>query len=191
MSTPARELQLSMEEYLEIEEKSAVRHEYVSGRMFAMVGATEAHDAIVNNLNFRIRSQIQGSECRIFSSSMKVLIEATGNFYYPDLMVSCEPYSPKSVFKRAPCLIVEVLSPSTKSTDQREKLQAYQTIDSLSEYAIVFQDERRIELYKRAGRSWIPTIYEAAETVLLNPAPNLQIVLPLDEVYEGVLDFLA
>lgn len=188
MSLPARELQISRMEYLELEEESDIRHEYVGGRIFAMVGATEAHELIVNNLNYRIRSQLQGSGCRIFTSSMKLLIKASGNFYYPDVMISCEPYAAKSVYKEAPCLIVEVLSPSTEGIDRREKLQAYQTIDSLKEYIIVSQDERQIELYRRVGDHWEPSVHRGKDRILLKSLSPTDLCLSLDEIYEGVLD---
>jgi len=72
MSVPAHSLQLSIDEYLDLEEASDVRHEFVSGRMFAMAGATQAQDAIVINLTVLIGSKVQGSGCRLFSSDMKI-----------------------------------------------------------------------------------------------------------------------
>jgi Uma2 family endonuclease len=188
MSLPAHELQLSPEDYLELEQKSEVRHEYVRGRAFAMAGVTEAHDAIVVNLTVLVGSQIRGSGCRVFSSDMKLRVEATGSFYYPDLMVSCEAYAAKAVFKESPSLIFEVLSPSTSDIDRREKLQAYQTIDSLKEYAIVYQDERKIELYRRTSSSnWVAAVYQGVEYFVLNPIPTKEIKLSLDDIYEGVI----
>ncbi|HEY9871564.1 MAG TPA: Uma2 family endonuclease [Candidatus Obscuribacterales bacterium] len=187
MSIPAHDLQLSVEEYLRLEESSDVRHEYVSGRIFAMVGSTEAHNAIVVNLTIAIGSQIRGSGCRAFSTDMKLRVEATNSFYYPDVMVSCESYQAKAIFKQAPCLLIEVLSPSTIDIDRREKLLAYQNITSLNEYAIVYQEERRVELYKRRENEWTVTVHTGADSLVLTPAPGLELNVSLDEVYEGVL----
>lgn len=187
MSVPAHDLQLSVEEYLQREESSEERHEYVSGRIFAMVGSTEAHNAIVVNLTVAIGSQVRGSGCRAFSTDMKLRVEATNSFYYPDVMVSCESYEARAIFKQAPCLLIEVLSPSTADIDRREKLLAYQTIASLHEYAIVYQDERRVELYKRRGNEWAVTVHTGADSFVLTPAAGLELNLSLDEVYEGVL----
>ncbi len=188
MSLPAHELHLSAEDYLELEQKSDVRHEYVRGRVFAMAGVTKAHDAIVVNLTVLVGSQIRGSGCRVFSSDMKLRVTATGSFYYPDLMVSCEAYSPKAIFNESPSLIVEVVSPSTSDIDRREKLQAYQTISSLNEYAIVYQDERKIELYRRVlPNNWAATIYQGSEYFVISSIPAVEIKLSLDDIYESVI----
>ncbi|HEY9719496.1 MAG TPA: Uma2 family endonuclease [Trichormus sp.] len=186
MSLPAHDLQLSQEDYLELEEKSCVRHEFVNGRAFAMVGGTEAHDRIVTRLTVRATLQLGQSDCRVLSCGMKLRIAASGNFYYPDLMVSCEPYSATSLFKTAPCLIFEVLSPSTQDIDRREKLQAYQSIASLSAYAMFAQDERRVEVYKRTGTGWTPTIHTESDLITLVCAGDLELKFSLDAIYEGV-----
>lgn len=188
MSTPAHNLQLSAEEYLKFEEESDVRHEFVSGRIFAMAGATEAHDTIVVNLTILIGSKIKGSGCRLFSSDMKVKVKSVESYYYPDLMVSCEPYSAKSVYKEAPCLVVEVLSPSTRDIDLREKLLAYKTLVSLKEYLIVYQEERRAELYRRSlDDDWTVSVHQSADSLRLSPAPGLEIEIPIQDIYDGVI----
>ena len=188
MSVPAHSLQLSIDEYLDLEQASDVRHEYVSGRMFAMAGATQAHDAIVINLTVLIGSKVPASGCRLFSADMKIKVEATQSVYYPDLMVSCEPYSARSIFAKAPCLVVEVLSPSSVDVDRREKLLAYRTLASLNEYLIVYQSERKVELYKRVGDDWTGYVYTGDDAFVLSPAPKLEVAISLDEVYAGVFD---
>jgi Uma2 family endonuclease len=188
MSVPAHSLQLSIDEYLDLEAASDVRHEYVGGRMFAMAGATQAHDAIVINLTVLIGSKIQASGCRLFSADMKIRVEATHSVYYPDLMVSCEPYSAKSIFAKAPCLVVEVLSPSSIDVDRREKLLSYRTLTSLQEYLIVYQSERKVELYKQVGEDWTGYVYTGDDVFELNPAPNLEVAISLDQLYAGVFD---
>src|SRR5579871_5059323 len=106
MSIPAENLHLSVDEYLKLEESSIVRHEYVGGRTFAMVGSTEAHNAIVTNITGIIWSKVRGTGCRVFAADMKVRVEGASSFYYPDVMVTCEPFSAKSVYKTSPNLIV-------------------------------------------------------------------------------------
>jgi Uma2 family endonuclease len=186
MSLPAHDLQLSQEEYLEFEERSSVRHEFVNGRAFAMVGGTKAHDMIVTNLTVLAKLQLKQSDCRVFSSGMKLRIDSTGNFYYPDLMVSCESYSPESLFNRAPCLVFEILSPSTQDIDRREKLQAYQSIPSVRAYAMFAQAERRVEVYKRTEIGWTPLVYTNDDHISLPCTGDLELKLALDEIYEGV-----
>jgi len=112
---------MATDEYLEFEEQAAVRHEYVRGQIFAMTGSAEAHNVISGNLFAALHNFLQGTGCRVFQNDMKVRVEAADCFYYPDIMVTCEPYEAKSVFKNSPRLIIEVLSPSTKHIDRREK----------------------------------------------------------------------
>lgn len=188
MSVPAHELQISVDEYLRLERKSDVRHEYVSGRVFSMVGATQAHDAIVVNLTVLIGSAVKNSGSRLFSSDMKVRIAKSESFYYPDLMVSCEPFLAKGVFIEAPCLIVEVLSPSTSDIDRREKLLAYKSLSSLKEYAIVYQEERRVEIYARAPEDWQVSVYTGTDSFFLSPLKSTQISVSLNDIYAGVME---
>jgi Uma2 family endonuclease len=188
MGIPAHDLQLSPDEYLELEESAVIRHEYVRGRIFAMTGATEAHNAIVSNLHLLIGSKIRGSGCRSYVNDMKVKVEATNSIYYPDLMVTCESFSAKSLFKLSPCLIIEVLSPSTADIDCREKLMAYQTISALIDYAIVYQDQRRVELYHRQADAWTVSVFVDRDSFVLNPSATLPVTLSLDEIYDGIID---
>lgn len=187
MSLPASNLHVSVDEYLKQEQSSDVRHEYVSGRIFAMVGSTEAHNTIVMNIALAVGSKIKASGCRLFVSDMKIRVKAVDSFYYPDLMVTCEPFSAKSVYKTSPNLIVEVLSPSTADIDRREKLLAYKTIVGLNQYAIVYQDERKIELYTRVGSDWKVNLYQGKDPLVFKPTTALELAVSLDEIYDGVV----
>ena len=101
---------LSPEEYLARELESLVKHEYVSGYVFAMAGASKAHVILVGNLVTLLRSHLRGSGCDVYASDMKLRVEKRNCFYYPDLMVSCDdrdrtgdPY-----FIQFPKLVIEV-----------------------------------------------------------------------------------
>ena len=153
-----------------------------------MVGGTEAHNLLVSNLHVIIGAAIKGTGCRSFVANMKVRVEATNSFYYPDLMVTCKKYSASSLYKTSPRLIVEVLSPSTMEIDRREKLAGYQSIDTLLEYLIVYQDQRRVELDRRNGNSeWHVTLFERQDFVVLRPTESTEIDVGLDDIYDGVI----
>lgn len=189
MALPAHELKLAEDEYLKLEESSAVRHEYVDGRIFAMTGATYAHNVIGTNLTVAFGARLRGSECRLFANDMKVKIESTGTFYYPDLMISCgEAFTAGSVYSSSPCLIAEILSPSTVDIDRREKLLAYKSIASLKQYAIIYQDQRRVELYSREGNNWEVSVLQEHDNLKLNLIAGLEMSISLDEIYESVID---
>ena len=84
MSLPARFLHISSDEYLAMEAKSSVRHELVSGQMFAMAGASEAHNVIAGNIFAILRARLRGTGCRAHIFDMKTKVEKTEDFYYPD-----------------------------------------------------------------------------------------------------------
>jgi Uma2 family endonuclease len=186
MPDEAKILYMTVEEYLEAEERATIRHEYVDGQVFAMSGATDAHNLIAGNLYALMHGHLRGSGCRAYINDMKVQIQSRKSFYYPDIMVTCEPFSAKSVFKDAPTLLIEVLSPSTRQIDRREKLVAYKQIDTLKEYLVVYQDRRRVEVYRRDRNGhWELTVASGKEELLLQSLPTGPLALSLDIIYDG------
>lgn len=174
----------SVAEYLDGEPLSDIRHEYVDGEIYAMAGAGEAHNLIAGNVFSKLRNLVRGGPCRVFISDMKLHVATWNAFYYPDVMVICDPGDVQSLYKQNPSLVVEVLSPSTESIDRREKMLAYRTLPSLREYLLIAQDRRHVELYRRAADdSWMLTTLAEAGTV---PLDCVQASLTLDEVYEDV-----
>lgn len=148
---PRRKGDVSVEEYLEGERHAEVRHEYIDGAVYAMVGASDAHGLIVTAMAYALLPAARRKGCQLFTSDMKVRLEIGDQtlFYYPDLQVSCDPEDRERYFRTRPCLIVEVLSEGTERIDRREKLLAYQTLASLQEYLLVAQDERHVTVYRR------------------------------------------
>jgi Uma2 family endonuclease len=150
---------VSIPEYLEGEQLTEIRHEYIGGQVYAMGGASRAHGLISGNLFMALRQKARESKCQLFIADMKVRLKISGQdiFYYPDLLLSCDPDDREDFFCQSPCLIIEVLSESTERIDRREKMLAYQTLPSLQEYILVSQDERRVEIYRRRNE-WKPDI---------------------------------
>jgi len=177
---------MTVDEYLRYEQSSEQKHEYVSGYVFAMTGARQAHEIVCGNLFSLVRTHLRGSGCRAFQSNMKVKIATADIFYYPDLVVTCEPYEPESVMVQKPCLIGEVHSPSTKHIDRREKLVAYTQIESLREYLMVSPNKYRIELVrKNADGEWESTVYGKDDIVTLNSMPE-PLEIPVSEFYADI-----
>lgn len=187
MSWPAQSLNMTVEEYLEFEEHSDARHEYIDGQVYAMVGSSEAHNVITLNLATILRNHLRGSGCRAYMADMKLRIEATNAFYYPDVMVTCEPFKANSLFNRSPVLIAEVLSASTQEIDRREKLVAYKQLATLAEYLVISQDHRRVELYRKVSTGkWELHVFRDSEEINLHALPTGPFVLKLDELYDEV-----
>jgi len=139
-----------------MEELAETRSEFVNGLVVAMSGNTYPHVLIVDNLVLELNGQLRGKPCRMSSSQLKVKVELTGDYFYPDLVGICgspafEP--PGQLTLLNPSLIIEVLSPSTEAYDRGQKFLNYQQIPSLQEYLLVAQDEPRVELYTRGPNS--------------------------------------
>lgn len=183
MTHPARRDRfLTIEEYFALEEASATRHEYVDGEIYAMSGVTRTHSRIAMNIGARVWAAARGGPCRVHQSEVKLRVGRI--VYYPDVMVACGPAPADPRLEDAPCLLVEVLSPSTEPTDRREKLMVYRSIATLRTYLIVDQECRLVDRYWRdADGEWRhATLVDAGALPL--PCPAL--TLTLDEIYEGV-----
>ena len=171
-------------DYIALETGAAQKHEYVAGFVYAMAGAGERHNRIALNVAVRLRAAARGSHCGVYISDMKVRIENGPVYYYPDVMLSCEPAQPDSLFKEAPCLIAEVLSPTTAAIDTREKLRAYLGIASLRYYLLVESERVAVSYYVR-GRDgeWLMATLDSGERVVVECGP-VQAALALPEIYE-------
>ncbi|MDJ0648479.1 MAG: Uma2 family endonuclease [Xenococcaceae cyanobacterium MO_188.B19] len=178
---------LTVEEYLKSEQDSEIRHEYVAGQIYAMAGASEEHNLIVGNIFALLRPHLRASSCRAFVSDMKVKVKTqqADIFYYPDLLVTCDPNDNKKYFKTNPNLIVEVLSDSTQTTDRREKRINYQSLESLQEYVLVSQDEIKVEIYRKDNNgNWTVETLGESDDLQLN---SVGLTLTMADIYEDVL----
>ncbi|MDJ1183696.1 Uma2 family endonuclease [Roseofilum casamattae] len=180
---------ISVADYLEGEKTSPIRHEYLGGQIFAMSGGSEAHNRIAVNITSLLNIRLRGSGCKTFMSDMKVNIPVARDtadiFYYPDVMVTCDPQDTAKYHKNRPCLIVEVLSPSTQNLDRREKRLNYQTLPSLQEYVLVSQTDMKVEVYRRnASGNWSLEILDANDSLELN---SVGLTLTMTDIYYDVL----
>ena len=142
---------LSVEDYLSGELRSEVRHEYVAGSVYAMAGASEEHNDLALNLATALRLHLRSGPCKVFMVDMKARLERGSQsvFYYPDVMVACDPRDTDRYFKRFPKVIIEVLSPDTERTDEREKFWAYTSVETFDEYVLVAQDRMEVSVFRR------------------------------------------
>jgi Uma2 family endonuclease len=176
---------ITPEEYLEGERASEIRHEYVDGRVYAMAGASDDHNRIVLNLARELSLALRGKPCEPFATDMKVKIPSlsvTDVFYYPDVLVACDPTDNAKYYRERPTVIFEVLSPETERTDRREKVIAYEKIPSLELYLLVEQDCMRVTALHRAESGWRKEVLEGPATVLKLDSLGLEI--PLARLYE-------
>jgi Uma2 family endonuclease len=177
---------LSVEEYLTVEEASPERHEYVAGRLFLMSGVTIAHSRLVRNLSRSLDDKVTGQGCDLFTSAVNVQVKALNCMYYPDLIVTCEPLQNTDRIVASPRLLIEVLSPSTKNIDLREKRLAYRTLPSLIEYVIVHQDKVLVEIDRRASADWDMLTFKAGDTVSFTSLSSDAFEIPIEKIYFGL-----
>lgn len=154
---PASSAAFTEREYLALESVAETRHEFVGGQILGMAGAEPEHNQIVHNLHVALDLALRARRCRIAGADQRVRIEATGDYVYPDVVVTCaearyvEP-APRSLTN--PELVIEVLSPTTEAYDRGAKWAAYQTVSSLRDYVLVSTERRRIEHYRRTADGW-------------------------------------
>jgi Uma2 family endonuclease len=142
MAEPVKPHKLpTVKEYLALEGDSTVRHEYVAGMIYAHAGGTSRHNAIATNVLAALWNAARGGPCRVYGSDMR-LRAADDVFYYPDVMVvyGDNEAGDEALYQHAPCLVVEVTSPSTESIDRREKAFTYRKMPSLQAYLVVDQN---------------------------------------------------
>lgn len=180
---------LTAQDYLVWERQQDTRHEYFDGQIFAMTGASRAHNVLCANVLASLHGQLRGKPCEIYANDMRVKVSETGMYTYPDVVVACrEPrFEDQTVDTLLnPVLIIEVLSDSTERYDRGAKFAHYRSLPSLQDYLLVSQTECRVEHYTRQpGYHWLLTEYQdLGDRIELN---SLGSHLILSEIYERIL----
>lgn len=174
---------MTVEEWIAFEEAHPeIRHELVDGQIYAMTGGTRKHNLLTGNIYAACRAAALAQGCQAFVGDVKCLTGQNG--FYPDVMVTCATDGPQHpLYVERPCLLVEVLSPSTGRTDKREKFAEYLRIASLEAYLIAEPEIVRIEVHQRTDDEWTHQLAGPGERIVLT-CPD--VVLEVDELYIGV-----
>ena len=184
MAQPERFHQMTAEEYLEFERSSPDRHEFRDGEVWAMAGAKNRHTRVGRNL-LLLLSGVAQAGCEALANDVKVRVDGSRMYYYPDLAFTCEQINDDLEYITAPCLIVEVLSPSTEKFDRGLKFEDYQTLPSLETYVLVTTTRRKLEVFRRVtSTKWEYERLEGDDAVLELTCPK--VALKLADIYEGV-----
>lgn len=183
----ANELNLiSVKDYLAAELVSDVKHEYLGGVVYARVTGRNLHNMIAGNILGTLHGKLRGRQCRPYNSDTKIRVRlpTQWRFYYPDCSVVCRQNPPEDSFQDDPVIIFEVLSKSTRRTDEGEKKDMYLTIPSLSAYVLVEQELAQVVLYRRTETGFVPEVFEGLSAIL--PLPEIETELALADVYADV-----
>ncbi len=187
VETAAAQALFTPEEYLARERKALNKSEYRDGRIYAMPGASRAHNLITVHVTGELYIQLRTRSCEVYPSDMRVKVSAGGLYTYPDVIVVCdEPRFEDGHFDTLfnPTVLIEVLSPSTAAYDRGEKFRRYQYLDSLCEYILISQDRVQVEHYLRQEDGWELTEFRFLSDVF--QLVSIRCELSLQAIYAKV-----
>ncbi len=173
---------ISIEDYLQGELISEVKHELIDGYTYAMAGASSNHNRIVANITRELGNSLKSTPCEPFVSDMK--LKVADNFYYPDAMVVCDHQANDFGITDAPLIIIEVLSKSTRRIDHTLKRTAYQQLPGLQEYVVIEQDLVDIEVCRRTNH-WQSEHYYLGDEIHFK---SINVTLSIADMYDRVVN---
>ena len=180
-------LRMTRAEYLAFEETAEEKHEWYKNEAFAMSGGTRNHSLLASNVFFALRNALRSSACLVFQSDLRVQVQASGLYTYPDVTVICgeEEYeTEKQTTLLNPTLLVEVLSESTERYDRGRRFAFYRQLASLQEYVLIAQDRVSMEVFRKgADGHW--TLFEPDDRGNIELA-SVGATLRLADIYENV-----
>jgi Uma2 family endonuclease len=178
---------ISREDYIQGEDASEIRHEYIAGQVYAMSGGTLNHQRVARNFMRVAGNQLLGKSCFPVNSDFKIRVPLAGGeeaFYYPDAAIVCVPVPGDAHFTDSPSVILEVLSPSTRRIDEVQKYRDYITIPSLAVYILAEPDSPLLTVHRRDGDTFRREILTGPGAVL--DLPEAGISIPLADLYLDV-----
>ncbi len=176
---------MSPQEYLKWEKTQEIRHEYIDGEVFAMTGGTKPHNRIAFNFGTELDDYLAEKGCELYISDVKVQVSPSGPYHYPDVVVTCDPRDRESIdMVQYPCLIVEVLSPSTEAFDRGKKFTHYRQSSSLQEYVLIESEQIGVECFRRNEEGlWVLHTYGEEDNLILE---SVGMTIPVSKLYRQV-----
>jgi Uma2 family endonuclease len=184
-----KDIEYTLEEYIELEKSSEEKFEYYDGNVWSMAGASPKHEIIAGNTITALNNALRGRGCRVFGSNLKVKVPIYPPYRYPDVTALCnQPIYENFLGLEAltnPSLIVEVLSPSTEAFDLGDKFTYYKSIESFTEYLLIAQDRPHVVLYtKQAENAWLHCEYNSLNNTFYLSLLDCEIALA--DIYENI-----
>ena len=173
---------MSLEAFLQWEERQELRYEFDGFEPVAMTGGTAEHSAIRRNLITALSTRLRGKPCQPHGSELKIAV--AGSIRCPDAFVVCSPLARGTTVVTDPVVVFEVLSPSTSTTDRIVKNQEYRDTPSIPRYVMLEQDHQAATVFARQGDDWVGHVV-SGEVIL--DMPEIGVALPLTELYDGVV----
>jgi Uma2 family endonuclease len=186
MATLPHRPSMSIEEYLDLDRRSSeTRYEYIDGYIRMFAGGTPDHTKIAANVIGVLYGVLEGSTCGVYTSGVRVCLSET-RYVYPDIAVSCDARDQEQEeMIQYPCLIVEVLSPSTEAYDRGRKLAYYRQCPSIREYVLVDSQRQTVEVFRREKNTfWTYHAFGSGDEVEL---VSLSVRFLLVKLYRNVV----
>ncbi|AFY41858.1 Uma2 family endonuclease [Nostoc sp. PCC 7107] len=179
---------MSAEEYLAWEPTQEQRYEYWDGEVIAMSGGTRNHNRVSLNFSKLLDDALGDRSCEVYIVDVKVQVKPGQKYFYPDVVVTCDDRDDDPQFINFPCLIIEVLSPSTEAADRGKKFAAYRQCPTLQEYVLVQVAQPGVEVFRRNEQGkWVLSDYNLGDRLLLE---SVNVEIAIADLYRQV-DFEA
>ena len=177
-------LLMSYEEYVNWESTQEMRHEYCDGEVIAMAGSTRKHNRISGNTFKILDDTLADRPCEVYINDVKVQVQPRRKYFYPDVVVTCDKRDQESNFVAFPCLIIEVLSPSTESFDRGFKFSQYRKFETLQEYVLVQVEQPIVEVFQRNEQGqWVFFEYGLSDRLFLK---SVNVEIAVSELYRQI-----
>jgi Uma2 family endonuclease len=175
---------MTAEAYLEWESTQAERHEYWDGEVVAMTGTTRNHNRVSLNASGLLDDALADRPCDVYMVDVKVQVERGQKFFYPDVVVTCDERENDPLLIQFPCLIIEVLSPSTESLDRGVKFAHYRKFTTLQEYVLVQVEQPFVEVFWRNEQGqWVLSEYGLDDRLRLQ---SLKVDIAIADLYRQI-----
>ena len=179
---------ITPEQYLVQERAAAFKSEFLRGEVFAMAGGSPNHSLIAANFVGACWQSLKGKPCKVFTSDLRVKVNASGLYTYPDASIVCGELQFDDAQKDTltnPTVLIEVLSESTEKYDRGAKSGHYRQIAALQEIVLISQDEPLVERFTRqANGGWL--LIESRQLSDEVHLESVGISITLSELYRGV-----
>ncbi|ANY75134.1 type II toxin-antitoxin system prevent-host-death family antitoxin [Paenibacillus ihbetae] len=142
---------VTYEEFLELTEGSEQRYELIDGIVYNLASPSYKHQHAVNELHGTFYNWFKGKPCTPLTSPFDITLEKEKTnicVVQPDLVVICDKdrIDERGKYMGTPDLVIEVLSPSTRSKDMIPKLDLYRQC-GVKEYWIVDPMKALVTVY--------------------------------------------
>lgn len=145
------EKKMSYKQFMTMNEKSDLRYEYIDGEVYMLASPSFEHQKTITALLIDFSNYLKDSSCNIYTAPLDITLKHqmtdTNNIVQPDLMVICDgDHVENGRYLGVPELVIEILSPSTRSKDMIKKLDLYMS-SGIKEYWIIDLDQKQVHVY--------------------------------------------